>query len=126
MPSKDPCGIIPPRRDEIIGERSDGYLPECILPKCHRSEHHLFLTPEGEYIKWEDDINCGCFKPEEEDRSVGYFFNYFATVSFEIRDSFIKLPFLPFLTSKINSPFFISTDTEPPLITPLEIIREAT
>lgn len=55
------CGIIPPRRDDILGFRKDGYTGECILPNCH-SGPHLLLTPEGNYKKWQTDYDCdpGC------------------------------------------------------------------
>jgi hypothetical protein len=65
------CGIIVPRRSEIIGERSDGYLPECIL-KTNHSGPHIFRTPENNFYAWEDDWSCGCCTPEEDDRCYTY------------------------------------------------------
>ena len=65
------CGIIVPRREEIIGDRSDGYLPECIRSECHHGPH-VFLTPEGKYFSWEDDWKCGCCRPEEDSRCYTY------------------------------------------------------
>jgi hypothetical protein len=61
------CGIIPPRHRQVIGYRRDGYVPECIRPS-HQMEPHIFLTPEGKYFAWQDDWDCDCCTPEEEDR----------------------------------------------------------
>lgn len=60
------CGIVPPRREGVVGHRSDNYLGECILEKAHLPPH-LIKTPEGKYIEWEDDPNCGCCEPGEDD-----------------------------------------------------------
>ena len=60
------CGIIPPRSQDIIGDRLDDYLGECILKRAHLSPH-LIKTPEGRYIQWEDDPNCDCCQPSEDD-----------------------------------------------------------
>lgn len=65
------CGIIVPRMKDIIGERSDNYLPECIRKRYHLGPH-VFLTPEGKYISWEDDYECGCCEPEDTDRCYVY------------------------------------------------------
>lgn len=65
------CGIIVPRKEDIIGYRPDGYLPDCIRKSCHRGPH-VFLTPEGKYYSWEDDWKCGCCKPEDDDRCYLY------------------------------------------------------
>ena len=65
------CGIIVARREDILGYRSDGYLPECIRGRCHCGPH-VFLTPEGKYFSWEDDWKCGCCTPEEDDRCYLY------------------------------------------------------
>ncbi len=65
------CGIIVPRYQEIVGERRDGYLPQCVLARDHRGPH-VFRTPEGELVAWEDDWNCGCCSPEEDDRCYVY------------------------------------------------------
>jgi hypothetical protein len=63
----DICYIIPPRREGIIGERQDGYMGDCILPRAHFCPHVL-QTPEGQYFEWEDDMECGCCEPEEDSR----------------------------------------------------------
>ena len=65
------CGIIPPRYYQMIIDRDDGYLPECILEKNHGPQH-VFRTPEGKFIVWEDDWECGCCEPEEDDRCIVY------------------------------------------------------
>jgi hypothetical protein len=65
------CGIIIPRREEILGDRPDGYLPGCIRGRGH-SGPHVFLTPEGKYFSWEDDWDCGCCKLEEDERCCLY------------------------------------------------------
>lgn len=62
------CGIIPPRRWDIIGRRSDGYMGECVLSRHHSSEEHLLQTPEGKCFMWKDDDKCKCCSPEEDDR----------------------------------------------------------
>jgi hypothetical protein len=62
------CGIIPPRRKNILGDRSDGYFGDCILPVHHSSLFpHVLKTPEGEYFSWEDDPDCDCCEPEDDD-----------------------------------------------------------
>jgi hypothetical protein len=61
------CWILPPRPEDMIGPRQDGYMPECLLPKPHYTPH-VFKTPEGKYIAWEDDMECGCCEPDEDDR----------------------------------------------------------
>lgn len=65
------CGIIVPRREDILGYRNDEYLPVCIRPRCH-SGPHVIKMPEGIYYAWEDDWSCGCCRPEEEDRCIHY------------------------------------------------------
>lgn len=65
------CYVIPPRRGDIIGARIDSYYGECILPEVHNGPH-LILTPEGKYIKWEDDFDCDCCSVHEDDRCYIY------------------------------------------------------
>lgn len=65
------CGIIVARREEILGDRHDGYLPECIR-RVNHSGPHVFLTPEGKYFSWEADWDCDCCRPEEDDRCYLY------------------------------------------------------
>jgi len=65
------CGIMPVRHRDIIGDREDNYLPECILPH-DRTCPCLIKTPEGRYFQWEDDDDCGCCPPEEDDRCYLY------------------------------------------------------
>ena len=62
----DTCGIIAPRQSDIIGYREDKYLAECICPKHHLSPH-VIKTPEGRYFDWEDDWECGCCEPDEDE-----------------------------------------------------------
>lgn len=62
------CGIIVPRRDHVIGTlRKDGYLPQCILAQGHHTPH-VFKTPEGKFFAWEDDMECDCCQPDEDER----------------------------------------------------------
>lgn len=61
------CGIIVCRQDSIIGDRRDHYLAECVLPECHESAHHEFVTPEGERWAWETDYECDCCAGDETD-----------------------------------------------------------
>lgn len=66
------CGIIPPRRRDIIGHRDD-YLGECILPNAHNHvDCHLLKTPEGVYTTWQYDYDCDCCGPEEDERCTIY------------------------------------------------------
>ena len=65
------CGIIVPRQEDIIGDRDGSYFAECIRRRCH-SGPHVFLTPEGRYFSWEDDWDCDCCTPEEDDRCYVY------------------------------------------------------
>ncbi|MDO8529948.1 MAG: hypothetical protein Q7S10_00860 [bacterium] len=65
------CGIIAPRQHEIVGDRDDGYLAECILAPFHTGPHAI-KTPEGNFFAWKDDWNCGCCEPEEPDRCIIY------------------------------------------------------
>mgnify|MGYP001569838721 CR=1 FL=1 len=65
------CGIIPPRRENIIGDRLDEYLGECIREK-HNFGPHVLRTPEGKLFAWEDDMECDCCKPTEDDRCYTY------------------------------------------------------
>jgi hypothetical protein len=66
------CGIIVPRREEILGSREDGYLPECILNQNHKGPH-VFKTPEGKFVAWEDDWDCKCCESHEDSRCYTYF-----------------------------------------------------
>ncbi len=60
------CSIIPPRREDIIGNRTDGYLGDCILPGAHFCPH-VIKTPEGKYFEWSDDNDCDCCDHGVED-----------------------------------------------------------
>jgi hypothetical protein len=75
------CGIIVPRHEEIlygsVGRAASlrGQAPElaeCVLPPGHTCDCHVFKTPEGQFIRWEDDWDCGCCEPEEDDRCYTY------------------------------------------------------
>ncbi len=65
----DICGIIVPRRDEIVVDERD--IPECILSERHDGPH-LIKTLEGKYFQWEDDFECGCCKPDEDNRCYSF------------------------------------------------------
>jgi hypothetical protein len=65
------CGIIATRQEDIIGNRDDGYFAECILER-HGWGPHVFRTPEGKIYAWEDDMECGCCEPDEDDRCTIY------------------------------------------------------
>lgn len=53
------CGRIAPRQFQMIGDREDHYINECILPAGHTGPH-IFKTPEGRYFSWEYDPDCRC------------------------------------------------------------------
>ncbi len=76
------CGIIVPRQEYVIGYREDGYLASCILSGVHGYGPHVFRTPEGLLMAWEDDMECGCCEPEEDARCI---------VHWEIEESDILL-----------------------------------
>ena len=65
------CGIIAPRQDEMVGVRTDHYLAECILASRNH-DLHVIKTPEGKYFSWEDDLECGCCAPDEDDRCTSF------------------------------------------------------
>lgn len=70
------CYIIPPRREGFQTKNfsvrlNEDYLPECILPYNHYCQH-VFKTPNGIYVGWEDDWSCDCCAPDEEDRCIIY------------------------------------------------------
>lgn len=73
MPEREVCGIIPPRQDKILNHEfeSHEYTASCIRVVAHNGPH-LILTPSGKYIAWEDDDDCGCCSPEEDDRCCVY------------------------------------------------------
>lgn len=60
------CGIIVPRQRDVVGERSDGYLAECVLERNHAGRH-VFRTPEGNSYEWEDDVSCDCCDGETDE-----------------------------------------------------------
>lgn len=75
--SERTCGIIARRFESMMtanysGRREDDYLPECILSACHLSDAHVFLTPNGIYVAWQDDDDCCCCASDEEDRCTIY------------------------------------------------------
>ena len=61
------CGFIAPRQEEMVGDREDGYLAECVLPKSHEFERHVVKTPDGEIFSWQHS-GCDCCKPWDPDR----------------------------------------------------------
>lgn len=70
--SKETCGIIVPRRREILGcHRESDDLPVCICPRNHFGPH-VFRTQDGQLIAWEDDHECGCCEPGEDERCYLY------------------------------------------------------
>lgn len=68
------CNILPARLNELL--RHYGYYGDdqkecdasCVLPYAHFCLCHVFRLPDGRYIKWEDDYDCDCCEPDEEDR----------------------------------------------------------
>ncbi len=66
-PVREICGIIAPLQEDMVGGDVDDYLAECILPRTHFCPH-VIRTPEGKLIEWADDMDCGCCKPDEDDR----------------------------------------------------------
>ncbi len=65
------CGIIVPRQEDVLGLRADHYIAECVLEYAHDGPH-VFKTPEGAHIAWEDDDDCGCCEPDEDDPCFVY------------------------------------------------------
>jgi hypothetical protein len=65
------CCIIVPRQYHLVGGHDEDYLAECILSRCHLGPH-VTKTPEGKFIAWEDDWECGCCEPEAHDRCYNY------------------------------------------------------
>jgi hypothetical protein len=65
------CGIIAPRQEDVVGYRQDGYLAECILLQGHLSPH-VVKTPEGKFMAWQDDFECGCCTGDDDDRCTVY------------------------------------------------------
>ena len=65
------CGIIMPRQSDVVGYRDDGYLAECILKSRHAGKH-VIQTPEGKFFVWEDDWDCGCCEPDEDDHCYDF------------------------------------------------------
>ena len=76
-------------------------------------------------IFWSVFTNRKSNRGTEPVRFVSPLFYPFFVGTFSGEFTWTRLPFFPFLTSKINSPFFTSTATVPPRITPREIINEA-
>lgn len=68
------CGIIAPRQEEMTGydDARSRSLASCILEGVHGWGPHVFRTPEGGLIAWEDDNDCGCCEPDEDDRCTVY------------------------------------------------------
>ena len=65
---RDTCSIIVPRSYDVLGyQETEGYTPECILPYAHLSPH-VFRTPKGKFIAWEDDMDCDCCAADEDER----------------------------------------------------------
>lgn len=65
------CNVIVPRQSHIVGVRDDGYLAACIRTSGH-PDKHLIKTPEGKFFTWEDDWDCGCCRPDEDDRCYDF------------------------------------------------------
>lgn len=81
------CGIMPPRRHEMLSFELKDHPCECILPTCHHPEEHVFMKPNGVYIIWGDDFTCGCCTPEESDRCT-----FFGEISFEEVQKLLEAP----------------------------------
>ena len=70
----DQCGIIPPRPYDMVGwsYKGDTARLGCILEGVHNYGPHVFSTSGGKYYAWEDDLDCDCCSPDEEDRCCIY------------------------------------------------------
>lgn len=69
---EETCGIIIPRRDNLVEYlRSTDYLPVCICNRNHFGPH-VVCMPNGQLVAWEDDLDCGCCSPEEDERCYTY------------------------------------------------------
>lgn len=66
------CGIVPPRRHELLRYEDLQCLCECIIPVDVLHSSHVFQKPDGSYMAWADDWECGCCEPEEHDRCYTY------------------------------------------------------
>ncbi len=66
------CHTLPPRR-EYIFQVYGKCNPECILPYAHWCGH-VFHLSDGRHVQWEDDWDCGCCEPDEEDRCYDTWF----------------------------------------------------
>ncbi len=76
------CGKIAPRQWQMTGYYpSEGYLAECIL-KGRNHDIHVIKTPNGKFFAWEDDWECDCCDPNEEDR---------CTIHWEINEADIQV-----------------------------------
>jgi len=64
------CYANPPRKEDIFQDYGKCDT-SCILPTAHWCAH-VFKLPDGRYIQWEDDFECDCCEPEEEDRCYTY------------------------------------------------------
>ena len=62
------CGIMPCNNGEFWQRargKSESRLDDsCILSDNHLSSEHMFQLPDGRYIFWETDWDCGCPEPE--------------------------------------------------------------
>jgi hypothetical protein len=38
------------------------------MPNIHYTKPHLVKTPEGKFYIWEDDDNCDCCRPGDDDQ----------------------------------------------------------
>ena len=67
------CGILPPRTRDLLYLHQGRFRDEkvsfsCILPAEACTGRHVFRLPNEELILWEDDYDCGCCEPEDNDR----------------------------------------------------------
>ena len=66
------CGIGPPGRETHNTGLDPAVSSGCLRPYAHNDFKHLFLNKYGKYILIEDDFECDCCAPEEDERCFVY------------------------------------------------------
>ncbi len=51
------CGIMP---SSLEGAWREGVDTQCVRKDGHHACNHLFPLPNGRYLSWETDFECGC------------------------------------------------------------------
>lgn len=62
------CGLGPPGRETHNTGLDPAASSGCLRPYAHNDFKHLFLNKYGKYILIEDDFECDCCTPEEDER----------------------------------------------------------